>query len=378
MLDKLSYDPLSIICGFFTPDEMGELRTLSKGLNVSIKKYSNRYWYKIYKQLFPEDVNYISHYDYRSCCMHWAESIIPILIERKGCDTVFRYDKKFFRQYKQQCLKVVAVYTLILFGANEKNKYHIVEYNPHKGVGEYVGINKMLLSAFYNLPCDSSFFHLSKLCFDFGEKSDFKEEKISSFKKSVDRTFMEWRFGKTVGMNFMNKVRGFCVCDEIHHFEKCKCDTDEIYKEDINKMLQSGTFYNTMKQVKMTQYLPGSCNENCLVGCSKKSWSDLDMDPDYVGVKRTFNNLIFDFANYDLEMAEIDGEYLFKIGGIKRGDFHHAAVSYNYYIGHRDKKEIDKVYYEGANYLDEIWVKVKEKKGLGVEVTSSFVGIEGL
>ena len=381
MLGKLPYDPLSVVCSYFTPDEVGQLRTLSKSMNVSLGRYYNKFWYKLFRSHFPDECDeYDEELNYRNMCINKGTLFIPKIKKMDGVDTIFKYRRAFFNKYKDRCLRVVAVYAVILFGANYGNKYHIVEYNPHKKTGTCVNINKMLISAFYNLPCDTSFFHLTKTAFDFGTHAEFKGEEISNFNSSVDQTFMQLKYGDETGIDFTKKMTKTgekeCVCELIRDFDNCKCDSEGNYKNDINKILDMGTFYNEMKYVKVTKHLEGECDHNCPKDCANQRWSEYDMDPECLGVGSKFNNLIFDFANHDLVCTEVDDEYLFEITNIKREGFKHAAINYDYYRGHRDEKTVEKDYYGGGRYLNEVWVKVEWEREKWIEVKSSYVGLD--
>lgn len=371
MLEKIPYDPLTVICAYFTPDEIGELRTVSKRLNIAVYKYSNYYWYKTYKKRFDPD-DYDGTEDYRDMCMQQTPYIIPRLTNIYGCESTYKFYTRIFDNNKHHCLKLAAIYAIILFGSSKKNEFHVVEYNPHKNIGRGVSKNKMLLSAFYDLPCDSSYFHLTTL-----------EDKIKplSFKNSVDSTFMLLKYGTETGSDIidgMSKNRDDgCNCGVLG-FDPCKCSSQLLYKDDLEKMIDKGCIYNKIEHVETKQYSKGKCHLGCDLNCHQQKWdTDVDFEPGVKSAESRFNNLIFDFGKYDLDYYQDDEEYVFSVQGIKGQEFKHAAIQWNCnYIGHREEETREQSYYSNGEYLDEVRVVVESVSSKGyTKVKATYFGI---
>ncbi len=135
------------IIRYLSLQDMGMIRKLNKLYKAYIQSYIGIYWIKA-KKIYGS----LSKNKY-----------IPSLLKRTGIKCVFEYDKdaiSFYNKHKEGCLRVVAMYAMILFGHSINSSTYIAQYDPERETTFECSRQWLLKCAFYELPCMGKYFHM--------------------------------------------------------------------------------------------------------------------------------------------------------------------------------------------------------------------------
>lgn len=114
--------------------------------------------------------------DKKLTCMEVSKLFIPHIEYRYGTAIHFQFpDQEFVSNNLQGCLRVLAVYTLFLFGHNANASTFIVHYDPVRKQAKRCSFEWLLTCAFYKLPCDGIFVQTNEDNENI-DKTDNKEE----------------------------------------------------------------------------------------------------------------------------------------------------------------------------------------------------------
>lgn len=300
------------------------------------------------------------------------DKYIPSLIKGKGTKLVFEFkDSKFFKRHKDRCLKVAAMYSIVLFG-NRGNSY-VADYDPETKTVLKCSIEDLLKSVFYELPCTGTFYHLcnnpeARLDQDFtlklkpdafDEKSSSDEEKEESdedeenSQEDEDRSIDEYSNEE----DHEDKEEEAEIEDERNYTKKRKIkikskaskkkkkdlpeetkeqDIQELFKSSLDQKYLEKKYNETSKDYINIQpyilnrnkyknsldhfkdgYLPSFSSINIKVGVQNIRYCDcgLGSDSKFKGLNMysNYNNMVFDFSKSSISIEEAQNEKEFTI-----------------------------------------------------------------
>jgi hypothetical protein len=332
-----------IIFSFISIENQTSVSLACKTIQSYFQSYKDQFWFKIKNKHFPKEPKQEFNQKF---CLEMSKLFIP-KVARTTNGFIFTYDEdekgtspfQFFELNKEACLRVVAMYTYALFGSNHGDDF-IAEYNPETQLVKQCPLKWLLICAFYELPCNGSYFHLH-----YSNEKDirihFNETMQNMIKKKEAKKF---NFQKIERI----ELQGIETVEPL--FESL---VDQFY---IQKNYPRNEFQNNIQVVKHIQNpeqyekmdfqwktgfseIEYKCGKDvkrkCKCGDKYNSYDGVDFF-------LRFNNLICDFSKNQLHVLDYDPKvdldvsqrfqnekdcekYIAMLGDLKLKGFHHAG-----------------------------------------------------
>jgi hypothetical protein len=147
-----------IVYSFLSMNDQISFSKVCKKLRSCFFTSNQMFWEELKKKFYKDEV--VKRKKIKDYCLKKVNlSIVPKLMNRKGKICEFEYQKDFFDSNEEACLRTIAMYAVSLFGNNSETI--IVEYDPERKIVKKCSLEWILTCAFYELPCNGSFFHVN-------------------------------------------------------------------------------------------------------------------------------------------------------------------------------------------------------------------------
>jgi hypothetical protein len=151
-------DAWLIVYSFLSMNDQLSFSKVCKKLRSSFFASNQLFWEGIKNKFYKDEI--VKQKNVKDYCLEKVNSsIVPILMNRIGKICEFEYEKGFFEKNEEACLRTIAMYAISLFGNNSHSI--VVEYDPERKIAKKCSLEWILTCAFYELPCNGSFFHLN-------------------------------------------------------------------------------------------------------------------------------------------------------------------------------------------------------------------------
>ena len=294
---------------------------------------------------------------YKELCYLYSERIIPTLTKRNGAKSYFQYEKDFFENNKDGCLRVSLMYTMLLFGSGDCQDKYIVSFDRKSNVVNFIDKEDLLICSFFNIPLECSVYLINK------------KDHVD---KTLDNKYLETVF-PTNNFNLGSKVGDF-----YEKMSKKKKTNQKKYDKHTNELIDKPTFHYKKHIIESKKeyckYVddidgPGDYDDghNCFGDCGQK-------DLGFEEYNKTFNRRIWDFEKFALNLEQLD-ENKFQYTQ-QNQQFQHASFTYAVRATARSyKKE-----YTGATYVDKVTLKIGNNKDSvdHIIIKSKYYGIDCL
>jgi hypothetical protein len=398
-----------------------------KNLYSFFESFKDQFWFNLRSKHFEKDSSKIDH---ETFCLEKSKMFIPhVSRESKGFQ--FKYNgypnsnsqKQFFLDHQEACLRVVAIYTLILYGENNEDEF-IAEYNPETQMVKKCPLKWLLICAFYQLPCHGVYFHLSSsnqhdIRRDFGEiKQSYRNHSFTEIPESKDFNFNFQKHQEIRLDKISNEKSDTLIFDEedgtLTYEEENKLINqqnnetveqlfetfvDKFYLKENYKVNQENNIYlmnhiqnpdvykRRSKYFKTgysaIQYQNGEILETeCNCGLDFKSMEGISRET-------KFNNLICDFSKNELKITTYDpkmkieifenfklpnslGKYVAELADLQWKGFNHASCQ----CGPEDmtiesRKKSQGIIFKRNHFIDKIGIVVHGYNGVFTGKVSS-------
>jgi hypothetical protein len=128
-------------------EDLSIMRQTSKQFQVWSQRYMSLMWKQIQLKTKTSTITVARYYK-------------PLLTHQKGTYSYFKYDSPFFERNEAACLRVLACYTLFASSSHHTAKTFIARYDRLRQTVLQCSLEWFLKCAFYQLPCDGSFYAL--------------------------------------------------------------------------------------------------------------------------------------------------------------------------------------------------------------------------
>jgi hypothetical protein len=410
-----------IIYSFSNVEDHLKISKTCKTMYSYFESFKDQLWSNIRSKHFPKDSTKMDHEKF---CLEKSKLFIPHVTRIHG-GFQFKYDgfpisnspKDFFLENQESCLRVVALYTLILFGGNDTEEF-IAEYNPETQMIKKCPLKWLLICAFYQLPCYGVYFHLgvsNKLDIrrNFEDVKEFHRiEYFMNIPDSKDfnfnfQKFQEIQLDKKIEMSeklMFDEEDGVISLEEdcalIKKQNKQKTETvenlfetfvDKFYlkkkynvEQENNISLMKHIQNPDVYQYNFEDYKTGYTTLHYQNGDIFYSTCNCGLKFDFFeGISRetNFNNLICDFSKNSLKIRDYEskekevfvnfnipnilGKYVAELTNLQWKGFNHASCQ----CGPDDmtvesKKKSQGIIYKKNNFVNKIGIVVHGYKGV--------------
>lgn len=149
---------------FLNVDEIITLNKTCKTLHTHIKSYSKLFWQKKAMMINTTTNNITNkiNNNIKKYCLDFNTKYIPevyLISSNRRHGFMFR-DKTFFLNNKEACMRVAAMYTMILFQQSIASSTYIAQYNPETKEVLACDIKQLLSRAFFNIDCYGMYYYV--------------------------------------------------------------------------------------------------------------------------------------------------------------------------------------------------------------------------